>query len=249
MRRFAVNCSILFTELPLLDRPAAAAAAGFRAVEFWWPWPGVPVPGAAEVDAFCAAVTDAGVELVALNAYAGDMPAGERGVLAHPGRVAEFRSSLPVLAGIAERTGVRRFNTLYGQGEAATATANLVHMAGVVPGTALIEPLAREFNGGYALATAAEAVAVVERARDAGADAAFLLDTFHLASNGDDPVKAAHEPTLGHVQVADAPGRGRPGTGTVDFPGVLAALDDAGYDGWISLEYVGPADFGWLAAW
>ncbi|WP_019633157.1 TIM barrel protein [Actinomadura atramentaria] len=250
MVRYAVNCSLLFTGLPPLERPAAAAAAGFGAVEFWWPWPDAPVPPAAEVDAFCAAIEDAGVRLVALNAYAGDLPGGERGVLSHPGRVAEFRASLDVLAEIAGRTGVRRFNTLYGQRiagsdaaeQARTADANLAHMAGTVPGTILIEPLARGLNGDYPLATAADATAVVARARAAGvADVAFLLDTFHLAHNGDDPVKAAHSDVLGHVQFADAPGRGRPGSGAVDFAGVLAALGAAGYDGWVSLEYV-PAD-------
>src|SRR5690349_14844223 len=76
--RFEVNLTILFTELPLLERPAAAKQAGFDAVEFWWPWP-VAVPSDAEVDAFVGAVTDAGVQLVGLNFFAGDMPGGDRG--------------------------------------------------------------------------------------------------------------------------------------------------------------------------
>jgi hydroxypyruvate isomerase len=81
--RFDVNLSILFTELPLLDRPAAARAAGFDAVEFWWPFD-TATPSDAEVDRFVAAIQDAGVQLVGLNFAAGDMPGGERGAGVHP---------------------------------------------------------------------------------------------------------------------------------------------------------------------
>lgn len=260
-REWAVNCSILFTDLPLLERPAAAKDAGFDAVEFWWPWPAKPVPSAAEEDAFCQAVEDAGVRLIGLNLYAGDMPAGERGVLSDPARATGFRDSVEVTARIAERTGVRAFNALYGQrldGVAASeqdrvATQNLAYAAGQVAafgGTLLIEPLARGLNGAYPLETAADAVAVVARARAAGAaNVAFLLDTFHLASNGDDVEKAVrrHAADIGHVQIADAPGRGRPGTGGIDFGALFALLDEAGYAGRIALEYVDEhPDFGWM---
>jgi hydroxypyruvate isomerase len=77
--RFDVNCSILFTELPLLRRPAAARAAGFDAVEFWWPFT-EPVPGDREVEAFINALADAGVRLAALNFAGGDLAAGDRGL-------------------------------------------------------------------------------------------------------------------------------------------------------------------------
>ncbi|WP_018655444.1 hydroxypyruvate isomerase family protein [Actinomadura flavalba] len=247
--RFAVNGSILFTELPLLDRPAAIAASGFDAVEFWWPWAS-PVPDPAEVDEFCAALASAGVRLVALNGYAGDMAAGERGVLSDPARIAEFRASVPVLASVAERTGAARFNLLYGTGGSdAVADANLAYAASVLPGTVLLEPLSQV--PGYPLRTAADVVAVLDRVDLP--DAALLFDTYHLTENGDDLLKVVAEygGRVGHVQVADSPGRGRPGTGSIDFPSVFAALADAGYDGPVSLEYLpgGPsADaFGWLA--
>jgi hypothetical protein len=83
--QYEVNCSILFTELPLLERPAAAKQAGFDAVEFWWPFP-VAVPSDADVDAFVRAVRDAGVQLVGLNFFAGDMPGGDRGLVSWPAR-------------------------------------------------------------------------------------------------------------------------------------------------------------------
>ena len=110
---YAVNCSILFTELPLLERPAAAKQAGFDAVEFWWPWP-VAVPDDAEIDRFVAAVTDAGVQLIGLNFAAGDMPAGDRGLVSWPARSGEFRDNVDVTVGIGERLGCRAFNALYG---------------------------------------------------------------------------------------------------------------------------------------
>ena len=102
--KFDVNCSILFTELPLLKRPGAARAAGFGAVEFWWPFAG-PVPSDREVDAFTGALADAGVQLALLNFVGGDMAAGERGLLALPEGSAAFRANIDVCAGIAARTG------------------------------------------------------------------------------------------------------------------------------------------------
>src|SRR5437764_14420122 len=102
--RYDVNCSILFTELPVLERPRAAKAAGFDAVEFWWPFPEA-VPSDLEVDAFIAAIRDAGVQLVGLNFFAGDMPGGDRGLVSWPARPAEFRETAPVVAPIGEAPG------------------------------------------------------------------------------------------------------------------------------------------------
>ena len=111
--RLAVNCSILFTELPLLRRPAAARAAGFGAVEFWWPFTD-PVPGDHEVDAFTGALADAGVQLALLNFAGGDMAAGDRGLLSLPQGSAAFRDNIDVCTGIAARAGCAILNALYG---------------------------------------------------------------------------------------------------------------------------------------
>src|SRR5689334_19988395 len=97
---YLVNCSILFTELPLLERPAAAKAAGFDAVEFWWPWPDQPVPSDASVAAFVGAVRDAGVQLVGLNFFAGDLAGPDCGVLSIPSRSREFTDNVDVTVGI-----------------------------------------------------------------------------------------------------------------------------------------------------
>ena len=259
--RFAVNCSILFTELPVGQRAAAAVAAGFGAVEFWWPW-SAPVPSPAEVSAFVGSVTSAGADLVALNLFGGDLPAGERGVLAHPGRVQEFRDNLDVVLEIARRTGCTSFNALYGNRipgvspaeQDAVALDNLQHAARSVAdvgGTILVEPLSGV--PGYPLLTADDAVRVVQQVRSAGHDnVALLYDTFHLAANGEDPLEvlARYFDVVGHVQVADHPGRHEPGTGDLDLAAVLAGLAARGWSRSVALEYAPStttaAAFDWL---
>ena len=110
---YTVNCSILLTELPLLERPAAAKAAGFDAVEFWWPFE-TSVPTDAQVTGFENAITDAGVQLTGLNFNAGNMPGGDRGLVSWPARSSEFQDNIDVVAGIGERLGCKAFNALYG---------------------------------------------------------------------------------------------------------------------------------------
>ncbi len=259
---YLANCSLLFTEEPLLWRPAAAAAAGFTAIEFWWPWPDRPVPADHHVDQFVAAVEDAGVALIGLNFFAGDLAGPDAGVLSIPARSGEFRDSLDVATGIGGRLGVRGFNALYGnrvdgvpaaaQDELATENIALAAKAAAGIGASVfIEPVSGPKP--YPLRTAADAVAAVDRARAAGAaNTVFLCDLYHLAANGDDldAAIAAYAGVTGHVQIADAPGRGEPGSGQLDLDRYLAALQDRGYRGWVSLEYKPTtsteASLGWL---
>src|SRR5512133_19099 len=112
--RYTVNCSMLFTELPLLQRPAAAAAEGFGAVEFWWPWPDHPVPSDRDAVAFVRAIEDAGVQLTGLNFFAGDLTGPDAGVLSIPARSQQFRDNVDVTVEIAQRLGVKGCNALYG---------------------------------------------------------------------------------------------------------------------------------------
>jgi hydroxypyruvate isomerase len=172
---YLANCSLLFTEEPLLRRPAAARAAGFDAVEFWWPF-AVPVPSDREVDAFTTAIEEAGVTLAGLNFFAGDLAGPDCGVLSIPGRSAEFRDNIDVVADIGERLGVRGFNALYGnrvdgvdpatQDELAAESIGLAAKAvASFGGTVLIEPVSGPKP--YPLRTAADAVSVVRQARAA----------------------------------------------------------------------------------
>jgi hydroxypyruvate isomerase len=248
-RRYAVNLSILFTELPLLERPAAAHDAGFDAVEFWWPFPEA-VPADSDVDDFVRSVEDAGVSLIGLNFFAGDMPGGDRGLVSWPVRSGEFRDNVDVTVGIGERLGCRAFNALYGnrvddaspeaQDELAVENLALAGRAAArIDGTVLIEAVSGAPR--YPLLTAADAVAVIDRVqRETGVqNLGFLCDLFHLAVNGDDldAVVADYSSRVAHVQIADAPGRHEPGTGDLDLDGYLGKLTAAGYDGWVALEY------------
>lgn len=245
----SANVSLLFTEHPFLDRFAAAADAGFRAVEAWWPFADA-VPSEAQLEEFLGVVEASGVRLTGLNLFAGDMAAGMRGVASHPGREAEFRGNVEVVVDIAQRTGCRHFNALYGAElpdvspavHAQTALDNLTFATDALAslsGMILIEPLSGVDR--YPIQTGDQAVVVVDAvaARTDGGRIGLLYDTFHLSNNGDDlvAVARAHAAKIGHVQIADAPGRGQPGTGTTDFHSVLGALDAAGYDGLIACEY------------
>jgi hydroxypyruvate isomerase len=251
--RFDVNLSILFTELPLLDRPAAAKRAGFDAVEFWWPWP-VAVPSDVDVDRFVTAVTDAGVQLVGLNFFAGDMPGGDRGLVSWPARSGEFRDNVDVAVGLGERLGCRSFNALYGNRvddstadeQDALAVENLALAARAaqrIGGTVLVEPVSGAPR--YPLLTAADALAAIDRVGEP--NIRLLLDLYHLAVNGDDVDAAIGTAAgrasdtgagrIGHVQIADAPGRNEPGTGKLDLDAYLDHIAATGYDGWVGLEY------------
>ncbi|MEU0652371.1 TIM barrel protein [Streptomyces albogriseolus] len=266
-QRFTVNLSILFTELPLLERPAAAAEAGFGAVELWWPWAGSPEPAQSELDALRTAIEDAGVRLTGLNFYAGRLPGPDRGALSVPGEEsARFRANVEVAAGFAESLGCRALNALYGNRvdgadpaeQDALALENLVlaaraaHRIGAV---LLIEALNKPESPHCPLVSAPAAVGVVDRVNAAtGLDnARFLMDLYHLAMNGEDlpAVIDRHVGRTGHVQIADSPGRGAPGTGSLPLEELLDRLRKAGYDGRVGLEYK-PGDrpsaeaFDWL---
>jgi hydroxypyruvate isomerase len=250
--RWTVNCSLLYTGLPLLERPAAAAADGFTAVEFWWPWP-VAVPDDREVEAFVRAVEDAGVRLTGLNFFAGDMPGGDRGLVSWPGRSRELLDNIPVVAAIGERLGCRAFNALYGNridgadpaAQDELAVEMLAACAKGVPGTVLLEPISGAPR--YPLLTAADAVAVLDRV---GQGTGLLADFYHLAVNGDDvpAVIERHAARIAHVQIADAPGRGAPGDGELPLQRWIDDVHAAGYDGYVGLEYrsEGPGAFAWL---
>jgi hydroxypyruvate isomerase len=262
--RFDVNCSILFTELPLTARAGAAAACGFAGVEFWWPWDGMS-PSDKEADAFVGSILEAGVELVALNFQAGNMAAGERGILSHPRRAGEFAENVAACTEIAARTGCRRLNAPYGlrvagvdhDAQDAVALGNLrlaAQAASKVGASVLVEAINSVDVPGFPIDGSARAMAVIKLV--GAGNVGFLADLYHLTKMGEDVavVLDRYRGSTLHVQVADPPGRGAPGTGRLDFEPVFAQLAAQGYDGWVGLEYVpGPVGttdsaeaFGWL---
>jgi hydroxypyruvate isomerase len=258
---YLANCSMLFTEHPLLERPRAAKDAGFDAIEFWWPWPDQPVPNDGEVDDFVSAVRDAGVRLVGLNFFAGDLAGPDCGVLSIPARAAQFRDNIDVAVGIGDQLGVTGFNALYGnriegvtaeeQDELAREQLQLAaRSAARIGATVLVESVSGPKP--YPLRTAADSAAVVQAVRDTGqVNIGFLCDLFHLANNGDDVAGAiaAYVDLVAHVQIADCPGRGEPGTGSIDLDGLLGDLADRGYAGWVGLEYKPSTDTETSLAW
>ncbi|GGQ01845.1 TIM barrel protein [Streptomyces roseolilacinus] len=266
-QRFDVNLSILFTGLPLPERPAAAAAAGFTAVELWWPWPETPTPPRGELDALRKALEDAGTRLVGLNFYAGRLPGPDRGALSVPGEESDrFRANIDVAADFAASVGCTALNALYGNrvdgvdpaAQDELALENLVlaaRAADRIGATLLIEALNAPESPRYPLVSAPAAIEVVDRVNEATGlgNAAFLLDLYHLSMNGEDleAVIDAYAAKTGHVQIADNPGRGAPGTGDLDLSALLLRLNDRGYDGWVGLEYKagdrpGADGFDWL---
>ncbi|MBV1940357.1 TIM barrel protein [Streptomyces sp. BV286] len=252
-QRFNVNLSILFTELPLLERPAAAAAAGFTAVELWWPWTDSPDPGRAELDALRRAIEDAGVQLTGLNFYAGRLPGPDRGALSVPGEEsARFRTNIDVAADFARSLGCTALNALYGNRvegvdpavQDELALENLVlaaRAADRIGAVLLIEALNEPESPLYPLVSAPAAVAVVDRVNEATGlgNARFLMDLYHLSMNGEDlpSVIERYTDRTGHVQIADNPGRGAPGTGSLPLEELLGLLRKHGYEGWVGLEY------------
>jgi hydroxypyruvate isomerase len=248
------NISLLFGEVPFERRPAAAAAAGFTAIECWWPFTGA-TPSAREVDAFVATITDAGVHLRALNFFAGDMAGGERGIASHPDRRAEFDDSVAVAVDIGARLNVTGFNALYGnrlpgvshaeQDEAALqALAAATERADAIGATVLVEPVSGV--DAYPLKLAADALSVIRgvRERIRTGRVALLADLYHLTVNGDDVFRviAHHVDQIGHVQIADAPGRHEPGTGHAPIVELVDLLSVAGYTGGLGLEYIPAGD-------
>ena len=190
---YAANCSLLFREVDLLERPAAAKAAGFDAIEFWWPWSDEPVPADSTIDEFVTAVRDSGVQLIGLNFFAGDLFGPDCGVLSIPARSAQFTDNIDVAVGIGEALGVGALNALYGnrvddvtpeeQDELGLENLDRAAAAAAKIGAkVLVEPVSGPKP--YPLRTADDVIKVLDRV-DAD-NVGFLFDLFHLANNGDD---------------------------------------------------------------
>lgn len=253
---YTVNASILLTELPINERPAAVAEQGFTRAEFWWPF-STPTPSDAEIEQFVSALKKANVQLTGLNFYAGDMPGGERGVLSQPARSDEFHANIDAVVTIAEATGCKAFNALYGnrvEGESAeeqdrVGVENLRLAADAVAplgGTVLLEPVSG--TEAYPLKSAADALEIIRKVDRENVK--LLADFYHLAVNGDDvpTVIEEHAADFGHIQIADNPGRNEPGTGELPLEQWIERSRELGYEGLVGLEYKASQEdtFAWL---
>jgi hydroxypyruvate isomerase len=239
--RFCVNVSILFKEVPFLERFRGAADAGFSAVEFWWPLG----EDLGEVE---AAIKDANLTVALFNFYAGDMPAGDRGLLSDPARQEGFRENVPVALELAQRLGCSKLNALVGQEipgmgreeQLDLARENVAWAAGRAAEygvEVLVEPVNTFENGSYLLHHTDDGANFV--ASVGMANVKLQHDFYHMQRmEGNLSVTLRrHFEGIGHVQVADSPGRGEPGTGEIHYPYVLGVLEELGYDGYVGLEY------------
>jgi hydroxypyruvate isomerase len=241
MPRFAANLTMLFTEVPFLDRFERAARAGFTAVEFLFPY-------GEDLGDIRRRLDDQGLQLVLHNLPAGDWAGGERGIGCLPDRTAEFRDGVERAIDAALRLGAPQLNCLAGKAPAGadpqrlheTLVANVAHAAARLKQAGLrllIEPINTFDIPGFFLNRTSQAARVLD---EAGADNAFIQYDIYHAQRMEGELAATIEgylPRIGHVQLADNPGRHEPGTGEIHYPFLFAHLDRLGYRGWIGCEY------------
>lgn len=254
MPRFAANISTLFTELPFLDRFAAARKAGFKAIEFQGPYEFPAAEIAKRLDS-------TGLVPVLFNAPMGDVAAGERGLAAQPGREADFSASIETALSYARAFDAKQIHVLAGRALDRTAqeavyVANLQRAAdraaesGV---TLLIEPLNARDNPGYFLNTTQAAIAILDRVGRKNVGLQF--DFYHCQITEGDLAEHARRlfGRYPHVQIANVPGRHEPDHGEINFAYLFDLLDELGYAGWVGCEYRPKAGtlagLGWARRW
>ena len=245
MPKFSANLSMLFTEVPFLDRFARAANAGFSAVEFLFPYAYSAQEIKQRLDA-------QGLKLVLHNLPAGDWDAGERGIACLPDRIDEFRAGVARAIDYATTLGVGQLNCLAGKAPIGaddavlrqTFVANLKFAAAELKQAGLnllIEPINSFDIPGFYLNRTAQAIAILDQvASDGKTDNAFVQYDIYHAQRMEGELAATLQkqlPRIAHIQLADNPGRNEPGTGEINYAFLFAHLDRIGYAGWIGCEY------------
>lgn len=241
MVHFDLNISITMKELPFLERFDAAARLGFGAVEFWW-------PSGEDLRALPQRLHDAGLAVALFNLDAGAMAQGDRGLLNDSQRQAQFRANVPVALELAQQLGCTRLNVLAGKWlpDESRATqlervcenlrwaAEQAAAAGI---TLVVESLNAWENPGYLFTNTASTLAFLQTVEMP--NLAYQYDVYHMQRMEGNITATIHDhcAQIGHIQVADAPGRHQPGTGELNYPFIFRAIDASGYNGYIGLEY------------
>ena len=254
MPKFAANLTMLFTEHAFLDRFEQASKAGFTAVEFLFPYAHAAQDIKQRLDTF-------GLTLVLHNLPAGNWDSGERGIACHPDRVDEFRAGVATAITYAKALGVKQLNCLAGKTPPGvseevlkqTFVSNLRFAAAELKQAGLnllIEPINTFDIPGFYLNRTAQAIAILD---EVGAGNAFVQYDIYHAQRTEGELAGTmqkHLPRIGHIQLADNPGRNEPGTGEINYPFLFAHLEKLGYGGWIGCEYkpatTTEAGLGWL---
>ncbi len=244
MPRFAANLSLLYTDLPFLDRFAAAKADGFEAVECQFPYEWYAQASLADIQK-----TMAGLELpmVLHNLPAGDWANGERGIACDPTRVDEFRAGVPLAIQYAKALDVPRVNCIVGilpeglspELAQATLVSNLTYAAEELKKEnikLLIEPINTFDIPGFFLASSHHAIETIMAVKSS--NLYLQYDAYHLHRMGEDILEIEElMPFIDHIQIADHPGRNEPGTGEILYSEFFMLLDDLDYSGWVGCEY------------
>jgi len=246
MPRFSANLSFLYPDRPFLERFGAAAADEFKAVEYRSPYEHPVEDLKALLDAH-------GLEQALFNLPAGDWAGGERGIACLPDRVAEFRDGVDLALGYAAALGCTRINCLAGL---APSGLSRVQLEEVLAGnlayatqrfakaglTLMLEPVNTRDMPGFLIATTTDALRIIDAVGAPNLKVQF--DLYHAQIMQGDLVTTLTDlgDRLGHVQVADNPGRREPGTGEINVRFVLEALDRLGYREWVGCEYIPAGD-------
>lgn len=257
MPRFSANISMLYPELPFLDRFGAAAADGFKAVEYVGAYDHSPA-------ALADLLQQHGLTQALFNLPAGDWAAGERGIACHPDRIAEFRESVDKAIEYAKATGCTQVNCLAGIAPTGIARAELesvlvANLADAAPRLAaegiklLLEPINTRDMPGFLINSTND----YERIAAAVGHGNLHLqyDFYHMQVVQGDliPTFQRLQPRIAHVQIADTPGRHEPGSGEINYANIFDMLDEAGYTGWVGAEYRPKAGtssgLNWFAPW
>ena len=239
--RFCPNLSMLWKDVDFTERFGRAKEAGFKAVEFWW-------PSGEDLGKVESAIKDAGLEVALFNFDAGDMPSGDRGLVSDPERKQEFRDNVPVALELARSVGCPRLNALMGleldgvdrEEQLELAQENIswaAEQAAEHDIEVMIEAVNTFENGPYLLSTTKAAADFVERA---GRDNVKLqYDAYHMQRMEGNVVATLREHIgdITHIQIADSPDRGQPGTGEMNYRYIFGVLEELSYGGWIGLEY------------
>ncbi len=247
MPRIAANLTMLFNEYPPLERFDRAAAAGFTGVEFLFPYTEAP-------ETVLDAVRRNNLELVLINLPAGDWNAGDRGIAAQPARRDEFANGVKQAVRYAEILSPPHINCLAGKlpsdpNAIDVLVENVELAAGALAEVGVkltLEPVNPHDVPGFALPTTQAALDIIARVESS--NVGLQYDVYHALRMGEDPFSfiEANGSTISHIQIADVPGRHQPGTGEIDWVRLFEVIDNSGYTGWVSLEYVpeGPTEEG-----
>jgi hydroxypyruvate isomerase len=241
MPQFAANLTMLFNEVPFMERFEKAAKSGFQAVEFLFPY-------AFSADDIKQKLEQHNLKLVLHNLPAGDWDAGERGIACLPDRVTEFQDGVAKAIEYAKVLGVKQVNCLAGKIPAGadaellkkTFISNLKFAAAALKSVdikLLIEPINTFDIPGFYLSKSQHALDILN---EVGSDNLFIqYDIYHAQRMEGELCKTieANLSNIAHIQLADNPGRNEPGTGEINYPHLFQFIDSIGYHGWIGCEY------------